>query len=257
MNVSRVISISQAQWKGVLDVLTQFPSDALLSPHVRRYLAMDRWKSSSHTINLHEESSAGVTPGAIKHNRKELDQSIFGSFTRTLRLINPLAALDPVYSRAADLKVLSIGPRTEMEIFHLVGIGFKPENIIAVDLISSSPLIETGDMHNLQYADSSFDVVISSWVLNYSSDPQRVIDEMVRVCKKGGLVAIGLTYNPDVAVNDVDNSESIVGSMHKSVDELKSRFGRKLDRIYFQHEPDDVGKKGPVMLVARTSDESN
>ena len=128
----------------------------------------------------------------------------------------------------------------------------------AVDLISSSPLIETGDMHNLRHADHSFDVVISSWVLNYSSNPQRAIDEMVRVCKRGGIVAIGLTYNPEVAVispNGVSNREAIVGSMHKSVAELKSRFGSKLDRVYFQYEPDDLGKKAPLMLVARLSSE--
>jgi len=77
--------------------------------------------------------------GTITHNRKELEKDDFGSSRRTIRLLNPLSSLEPVYSFAAQLSVLSIGPRTEMEIFHLMGIGFSFKNIRAVDLISSSP----------------------------------------------------------------------------------------------------------------------
>ena len=238
----------------MLGILAKRPADILLSGECRRYLALSRWRNGDRYLRIHEDLDAGVMPGAVEHNRKELEKDDFGSYTRTVRLINPLTSLDPIYGHAPKMKVLSIGPRTEMEILHLVAVGFHPANISALDLISASPLIDTGDMHNLPYGDCSFNVVISSWVLGYSSDPQRAIDEMVRVCAHKGIIAIGLTFEPGygrgvVADNPAD--DEIVGSMYGSVEEIKTLVGDKLDLIYFQQQPESDDQKGPVMLIAR------
>ena len=254
MNEPQALSISQKQLNEMLGILVKNPSDILLSGLCRRYLALDRWKNGGRYLKIHEDLNQGVMPGSIEHNRRELEKDDFGSFTRTLRLINPMMSLGQVYGHAHRLRVLSIGPRTEMEILHLIGAGFNPNNISAVDLISSSPLVDVGDMHKLPYKDKSFDIVISSWVLGYSRDPQLAVDEMVRVCTDRGLVSIGLTYEPGYGRGVVANNpteDEIVGSMYGSVEELKKLIGEKFDYVYFQQEPESDEQSGPVMLIAR------
>lgn len=254
MSKSATLKLSSEQFRDLLGILSENPVDILLSGKCRRHLALDRWKKGDRFLEVHEDLDEGVMPGSVEHNRREVESGGFGSYVRTGRLINPLTSLDPVYGQESQIKVLSIGPRTEMEIFHLLAVGFRLENITALDLISSSPLIETGDMHNLPYEDRSFHVVISSWVLGYSSAPQRAVDEMLRVCANRGLIAIGLTYEPGVGrgvVADNPSEDEIIGSMYGSVDELKALIGNKLECVYFQQGPLSDDKKGPVMLIAR------
>lgn len=238
--------ITKDQMLAMLGLVQKNPRDLFLSEECRRFLALDRWKKNRHLrIHAEDETGDGVMPGTVEHNRKELESDGFGSVRRTMRLINPLTSLEPVYSIAAQLKVLSIGPRTEMELLHLIGVGFTMPNIFALDLISSSPLIDTGDMHKLPYADGAFDVVISSWVLGYSSNPKLAVDEMVRVTADNGLLAVGMTYDPATE----DTKTNITGCNYGTTEELKALIGPKLDRVHFEEDP--RGKKGGVMLVAR------
>ncbi|HEY6595081.1 MAG TPA: methyltransferase domain-containing protein [Asanoa sp.] len=46
-----------------------------------------------------------------------------------------------------------------------------------------------GDVHALDFADGSFDVVHAHQVLQHVADPVRALREMARVCRPGGLVA--------------------------------------------------------------------
>lgn len=47
-----------------------------------------------------------------------------------------------------------------------------------------------GDVLDLEFADDSFDVVISSECIEHTRDPRRAVRELIRVCRPGGLVAI-------------------------------------------------------------------
>lgn len=229
------------------------PMELMVIPGCRQYVAASRWRARKN-LEFAENLSEGVMPGTITHNRQETEQGLFGSAHRTQRLIGPLSALDPVYSNPGKLKVLSIGPRTEMELLHLMGIGFKEENIRGLDLISSSPLIDVGDMHAMPYEDASFDVVISGWVLTYSNDPGKAIKEMVRVCKPGGLIAIGTTYDPnygkDYVAGTKDDPENIVGCMFSGYRDFYVWLPREFIGCFYD-EPPDEQTKGPVMLIVR------
>ena len=47
-----------------------------------------------------------------------------------------------------------------------------------------------GEIENLPVADNSVDVVMSNCVINLSADKRRVFQEIIRVLKSGGRVAI-------------------------------------------------------------------
>ena len=47
-----------------------------------------------------------------------------------------------------------------------------------------------GDAENMPFEDASFDVVLSTHVIEHLTNPQRVIDEMLRVLKPGGRLMI-------------------------------------------------------------------
>ena len=109
-----------------------------------------------------------VRDGTLEHNTSGLEKLV--GYDRGSDLIAPLASIAKIADRVGELKVLSIGPRTEMEIFALIGLGFNPPNIDAVDLISYSPLVQVADMHSLPFCDDHFDVIIAGWVLAYSKN---------------------------------------------------------------------------------------
>jgi SAM-dependent methyltransferase len=86
--------------------------------------------------------------------------------------------------------VLSVGPRFESELFGLRGLGFNWSQIKAVDTYSYSPLITPGNMHNLQFSESSFDLILAGWVLAYSDDPIAALEEFHRVLRPNGILIL-------------------------------------------------------------------
>jgi len=56
--------------------------------------------------------------------------------------------------------------------------------------LESSVTFDCGDFHELPYADSSFDVVWSQDSLMYGADKRRILEEVARVLKPGGLLDI-------------------------------------------------------------------
>jgi ubiquinone/menaquinone biosynthesis C-methylase UbiE len=49
---------------------------------------------------------------------------------------------------------------------------------------------ETADANQLSFADATFDVVVCRFAFHHFPEPQRVLSEMVRVCRRAGTVAI-------------------------------------------------------------------
>lgn len=110
---------------------------------------------------------------------------------RATHLIDAIAALPDHQDRCHLLRLLIVGPRTEVEYFHAISCGFRPENIVCVDLFSYSPYCQPMDAHHFSLPSGSFDVVIHGWVLPYSKNFWVMISEACRVVRGGGLLAIG------------------------------------------------------------------
>jgi hypothetical protein len=88
------------------------------------------------------------------------------SFSRSSRLVRPLSMLEQIrpltllerssgvvkdLDIVTETSVLSIGPRTEAEIFLLWAYGFKLELIKGLRLISYCTLATLGDVHDIPF----------------------------------------------------------------------------------------------------------
>ena len=98
----------------------------------------------------------------VKRNYKQVKMNIF-NFVRVYNLFNPvkkelrffpLKALN--FLKPLNMKVLTIGPRDETEIFVLVSLGFQLKNISALDIHKYSNLITLGDAMDIPFEKNSF-----------------------------------------------------------------------------------------------------
>jgi SAM-dependent methyltransferase len=171
----------------------------------------------------------------VSHNLK----GIYSANCRMNLLLYPLAIIETLDRNA---RILVIGPRNEFDLFTLVGLGFKLENLRGLDLISYSPLIELGDMHAMRFDDASFDAVVCGWTLSYSIDPRRAASEMTRIVRAGGVIAVGVEYSsisPDEEKQllgyQLQELEKI-GARVNSTAALRALFGPSVGHVYFEHD---------------------
>lgn len=117
---------------------------------------------------------------------------------RVEKLIDQLGKLNIFSSRE---KALFVGCRNIHEILY-----FKRKNTAkatGIDLFSESKLIKVMDMHDLKFADNTFDLIFSSHSLEHSYDPQKAINEFVRVAKKESWFVIEIPINYKVQGADL------------------------------------------------------
>ncbi|MEP5611123.1 MAG: class I SAM-dependent methyltransferase [Cyclobacteriaceae bacterium] len=159
-------------------------------------------------------------------------------------LINPLRSIDKVRNNFSKLKVLSIGPRTEGEMLNLIAHGFRRKNIKGLDLLSYSPWIEIGDMHNMPFGDKSFDIVICGWVIAYSDNKMKAAKEIVRVLKSGGIASIGVSFSP-LSNEEIEKKRGYLIATPdrlESTSQIVELFGESVDRKYFLHDIEDENR---------------
>jgi SAM-dependent methyltransferase len=197
-----------------------------------RYLWFVIVRRRLRTWDLEKGIAAGVAENTIHHNLRGIRDL---AVARSHLLVRPLSVIEAVTAQA---EVLSIGPRSEGELLNLTAHGFEWSRIRGLDLISYSPRIELGDMHQMPFQDASFDVVIAGWVLAYSERPTVAANEIVRVTRPGGLVAVAVEYSPlseEEVVKLMGYRPGAAGRI-ASCEEILSFFGDAVDRIYVYHD---------------------
>lgn len=78
---------------------------------------------------------------------------------------------------------------------HIIGVDMTPDMVSkarenARKMGATNVEFRLGEIENLPVADSSVDLIISNCVINLSPDKQRVFNEMYRVLKPGGRIAV-------------------------------------------------------------------
>lgn len=87
-----------------------------------------------------------------------------------------------------DCDILCVGCRDMTEINYFRDRGAK--SVVGIDLFSQHEDILIMDMHQMDFPNGRFDVVHSSHSLEHAYDAPRAIKEIVRVCRREGLIAI-------------------------------------------------------------------
>lgn len=113
---------------------------------------------------------------------------------------------------ARNAAVLAVGCCNMIEIYAFKSYGY--EEVTGIDVVSQNPAhIKLMDMHNMSFKNAKFDVVYCSGALQCSYDPGKVVAELVRVLKPGGLLAVvvpvGFTTD-DVYPLDVGSLEGLL-----------------------------------------------
>lgn len=106
--------------------------------------------------------------------------------------------LNKLSKQIQDVIEKELKNKTELKVLDL-GCGVKPyfpffkekaEMYIGVDINSMLNADIVCVAENLPFANESFDVIISTQVLEHVNDPRKAIEEMHRVLKKGGLLIL-------------------------------------------------------------------
>jgi SAM-dependent methyltransferase len=186
--------------------------------------------------------------GNVAHNT--VDYNIQGAITaatldRPSVMVNVVTSIERVWKNISKLDVLSIGPRSEIEIFAILAAGFDAARTKALDLFSYSPYVQAGDMHAMPYPDNSFDIVFVGWVLSYSRDQQAAAREIFRVCRDRAIVVLAGDYSDESR----DRSTFKNDTTHmQSTAQVLRLFEGYVGNIYFRHEPEQP-EIGMVMTV--------
>lgn len=143
---------------------------------------------------------------------------------RTEKLMAVLRCIDDLSTKP---RILVIGPRNEAELLLLHLYRFPFGDIEAIDIFSYSPLVKLQDMHEIDFPDDSFDVVYSAWTLPYAYDIKKVVKEIRRVLRPGGVVALGYSHTKESSNLD---GYPISGGLK----ELHGLFEPYIDWIFWQ-----------------------
>jgi SAM-dependent methyltransferase len=112
----------------------------------------------------------------IVHRLKETEREDLAEFTRRFGLCEELAGPN---------SVLCLGARLGTEVRAMVDLGHFA---VGIDLNpgENNPLVLPGDFHHLAFADASVDAVYTN-VMDHVFDLEKVVSEIVRVLKPGGI----------------------------------------------------------------------
>ena len=234
-----------------IEHITSLPRQLLTVDLVRFFVCLPRYIILYHLLRRRKFSADiedGVSKNTIEHNMRGTGEL---SAPRSHTLIRPIVSIGHVQRNIRSLKILTIGPRVEGEIYNIIGYGFRSRNVVGLDLFSYSPYIRVGNMHHMEFADGEFDVVISGWVLGYSEDMQQCAREMLRVTKPGGVIAIGNAFTPRAASHTTDFLGYQIGSTEPITDlaSVERLFGVTPEDCYFRYDGSKDGFDGEPMIT--------
>jgi SAM-dependent methyltransferase len=211
-------------------------------PYIRWWVGRIRFVILSRVYGIRTLESKDARKNTLSHNLSAFEHiKVDFSMRRMSMLLHAISAVELVNMCS---RVLVIGPRTESDILTLYGWGLH--NVTGLDLISYSPYILIGDMHDMSFDNDSFDVVICGWTLSYSTSPQRALDEMVRVLKNGGLLAIGVEFMPPLAEEEIESIR--ISRNHQLIDieddrerinsceQMLEMLGTHVHNVFFRHD---------------------
>ena len=239
----------------------------LLHPHLRYWIGKARFIFYGRILGrINTVESKEAVKNTVQPNLEIFANLRIDFFMRRMPLLIRACLATETLNESS--KILVIGPRTESDLLILKG--FMYSNVVGLDLISYSPWIKLGDLHDIPFPENTFDAVICGWGLSYSNTPAKAIAEITRVTKKDGLVAIGLDHWP----YHTDETKKILGDFTveqlqdqgkriNSTAEIRELFGASLGTVFFDHDaplkhltPDQIearsGLKASIVMMVNS-----
>jgi SAM-dependent methyltransferase len=122
--------------------------------------------------------------------------------------------------------VLCVGCRNALELDRFRERGFG--DVIGIDVFSQRDDILVMDMHDMSFADDSFDIVYASHSLEHSYDVDRVVREIARVGRDGAIVGVEVPVRAQASAAD--------RVVFASLEELRRAFGSHVGKIALAEE---------------------
>lgn len=134
----------------------------------------------------------------------------------------------------APHKMLHVAPE---QCFY--GLFRKMENLDYLTSDLDSPIADVKmDIHDIQYPDNTFDVILCNHVLEHVRNDIQCMSELCRVLTPGGLAIMQVPLDPNLAVTDEDPDL-------EDPEERKRRFGQYDHvRLHGQDYPERLKKAG-------------
>ena len=218
----------------MLAMLRVNPMHLLQIKKVRQLLAKQRAAALMARSELKRASGGeDVAYNTIEYNIKGAIEA--ADLDRPARMVNVVTSVERIWKNISALDVLTIGPRSEIEIFALLAAGFVAPRLKALDLFSYSPYVDVGDMHATPYPDNSFDVIFFGWVLSYSRNQRAAAQEILRVSRDRTVIAIAGDYSDDTRDRSFFRNDT---THMQSTDQILSLFDGHVGKIYFRHDPE-------------------
>ncbi|WP_207423889.1 class I SAM-dependent methyltransferase [Desertivirga brevis] len=103
----------------------------------------------------------------------------------------------------------------------VTGIDLTPEMLDEAKRLQKSKGLNNvefiqGDVNSLPFEDDTFEIVISRFSFHHLNIPKKVLSEMVRVCKPGGLILVADVALPDEKKDRYNEMELLRDSSHVS-----------------------------------------
>jgi len=143
-----------------------------------------------------------------------------------------------------DIAILAVGCCNMIEINVFKDLGYK--NVTGIDLISfSKKYIKIMDMHRMDFADNSFDLIYCSGAFHCTYDPRGLAREFVRVLKNNGYICITVVVDFPLSGAYRYDPKSLAG--------LHSLFGNQINKIIWSETVEPKSEFNPnANTVIRT-----
>ena len=115
--------------------------------------------------------------------------NMFRIFDRNLKMYTPNNLLD-VGCGSGD-RTIRIANYFNVHMNNTHGLDYNDDFVIACKRIFNARKIDL-EIDDIPYGDNTFDLVICNQVLEHLKNYKKVIDDLIRVTKKGGYIVIGI-----------------------------------------------------------------
>jgi phosphatidylethanolamine/phosphatidyl-N-methylethanolamine N-methyltransferase len=174
-------------------------------------------------------------------------EMIFGPVFRRRRL-DAVAAAERIGGRILEVGVgTGLSLRSYSSGSHIVGIDIsepmldKARRLVRREGLGHVESIAVGDAENLSFPAASFDVVVAQYVVTSVANPERALDEFVRVVRPGGEIIITTRIGAETGLR---------GTIKKWLMPVTSRLGWRTEFAWSRYERWTQGAPG-VRLLAR------